>query len=211
MKIFFYSMLILISAGCTREYSPPVKPNGASYLVVEGTLNSGQGQAMLTLSRTTNLDTTATQFESGAQIIIQADDSSAFTLQESFQGQYIANDLNLDGNKKYRLKINTANGEEYVSDFVSVIPNTPIDTINYQQNEEGLEILINTHNPQNNTRYYQWQYEETWEYHSVYLTKLKYIITTTPQGDSYSLTYLSWLYPPDPFDSTIYTCWQFHL
>src|SRR4030095_9563268 len=98
MKTLFYSILILTWAACTREYNPPVKPNGSSYLVVEGTLNSGFGQAILTLSRTTNLDTTATQLEPSAQVIVQADDSTVFPLQESSKGQYIANDLNLDGN-----------------------------------------------------------------------------------------------------------------
>jgi hypothetical protein len=209
MKKLFYSLLILIAAGCTQKYIPPVRPSAGNYLVVEGTLNSGQGQATLILSRSTNLDTLATQYEQGAQIIIQADDSSVFSLQESNQGQYIANDLNLNSNKKYRLKIQTANGENYVSDFVPVIPNPPIDTINYQQTGAGLQISLNTHNPQNNTRYYQWLYKETWEFHSAYLSKLKYIITSTPQGYSYTLTPpVVAYYPPDPYDSSIYTCWQ---
>ena len=209
MKKLLYSVLILISGGCVQEYIPPVRPSGSSYLVVEGTLNSGQGPAVLTLSRTTNLDTTATQFEPGAQVIVQADDSSTFLLQESGPGQYMAENLNLNSNKKYRLKINTGNGEFYVSDFVSVIPNPPIDSINYQQNQEGLQIFVNTHNPQNNTRYYKWQYNETWEVHSAYISKLKYIINPTPQGYAYSLTpTVVAYYPPDPYDSSIFICWQ---
>ncbi len=209
MKKLLYSVLILISGGCVQEYIPPVKPSGSNYLVMEGTLNSGQGPASLTLSRTTNLDTMVTQFEPGAQVIVQADDSSTFPLQESSRGQYTAEDLNLNSNKKYRLKISTVNGETYVSDFVSVIPNPPIDSINHQKNQDGLQIFVNTHNPQNNTRYYKWQYTETWEFHSTYLSKLKYIIHSTPQGYSYSLSPpVVAYYPPDPYDSSIFICWQ---
>ena len=86
MKKLFYSILILITAGCTQEYLPPVKPSGSSWLVVDGSLNSGAGLASLTLSRTTNLDTTAPQYERGAAIIIQGDDSSTYDLQESSPG-----------------------------------------------------------------------------------------------------------------------------
>ena len=76
MKKLFYSILILITAGCTQEYIPPVKPPGSSWLVMDGSLNSGSGPASLTLSRTTSLDTTAPLYERGAVITIQGEDSS---------------------------------------------------------------------------------------------------------------------------------------
>jgi hypothetical protein len=209
MKKLFCFLLIIIAASCTQKYVPVLRPSSNNFLVMEGTLNSGSGQALLTLSRSTNLDSPATQYESGAQIIVQANDSSTFNLLETNAGQYTANDLNLDTTKKYRLKILTGNGEIYVSDFVSVIPNPPIDSINYLQNNDGLQISVNTHNPQNNTRYYQWLYNETWEFHAAYLSKLKYVITATPQGYAYALSPATVAYyPPDPYDSSIFICWQ---
>jgi hypothetical protein len=93
---------------------------------------------------------------------------------------------------------------------VAVIPNPPIDSISFAQSGAGLQLSVNTHNPQNNTRYYQWLYKETWEFHAAYLSNLKYVITPGPQGGLvYSLTPSVWhWYPPDPYDSSIYTCWQ---
>jgi hypothetical protein len=92
---------------------------------------------------------------------------------------------------------------------VAIIPNPPIDSISYLQNGAGLQISVNTHNPQNNTRYYKWQYKETWEFHSAYLSKLKYVIDPTPQGYIYSLKpAVVAYYPVDPYDSTIFICWQ---
>src|SRR3712207_6958843 len=32
----------------------------------------------------------------------------------------------------------------------------------------GVTIFVNTHNPENNTRYYRWEFDETWENRSVY-------------------------------------------
>ena len=40
-----------------------------------------------------------------------------------------------------------------------------------------MQLYINTHDPQDNTRYYQWEYTETWEFHSSYKSILKYKIT----------------------------------
>jgi hypothetical protein len=209
MNKLFYVILIICCDGCVQEYITPVKPTGDNYLVLEGTINSGPGAATLTLSRTTNLDVTGQQFEQHAEISVQADDSTSFTLTETSPGSYTANDLNLDSAKKFRLKIKTSNGEIYASDFVPVIPNPPIDSISYEQTSEGLPIYIHTHNSQNNTHYYKWQYTETWEYHSAYLSKLKYVITPEPTGYVYSLTppVVAW-YPPDPYDSSIFICYQ---
>ncbi|WP_332369299.1 DUF4249 domain-containing protein [Spirosoma telluris] len=49
-----------------------------------------------------------------------------------------------------------------------VIPTPPIDSITFHPDNEGLQVNVNTHDPKNNTRYYRWEYDQTWEYHSEY-------------------------------------------
>jgi hypothetical protein len=70
--------------------------------------------------------------------------------------------LNLDKAKKYRLQIKTAAGEEYRSDFVRVMTTPPIDQITWKKIDSRVEIYADTHDPQNNTRFYRWGFEETW-------------------------------------------------
>jgi len=36
----------------------------------------------------------------------------------------------------------------------------------WQRENDGLRLYANARDPQNDTKYYQWKYEETWEIHS---------------------------------------------
>jgi hypothetical protein len=46
-----------------------------------------------------------------------------------------------------------------------------IDTVTWKQNRD-VQIYLDTHDPQNNTKYYRWEFIETWEYHSFYDSNL---------------------------------------
>ena len=110
-------------------------------------------------------------YEHNAEVNIEGENHETFPLYENGNGVYVSSAaLNLNSNEKYRLQIKTRDGKEYVSDFATV-KNTPaIDSISWQRENGGLKIYVNTHDPQNNTKYYQWKYEETWEIHSAYLS-----------------------------------------
>ena len=208
-SIYVFGVLVLFAA-CIQKYSPPIQPAYTNNLVVEGSLNSGQGPALLTISRSNYLDSVAMLLETGATVVVQGDDSSNYPLTEITFGNYGAQDLTLDSNKTYRLKITTSNGEQYVSDFVHIVPNPPIDSVSYQFNtDSSVGIWVNTQNPQGNTRYYQWEYTETWEFHSAYGASLKFDSVLGPQGLTVSLsppTVYSFAIPE--IDTSIYICWQ---
>ncbi len=42
----------------------------------------------------------------------------------------------------------------------------------------GVQVFLNTHDPANATKYYRWEYIETWEFHSAYNSQLKYNVAT---------------------------------
>ena len=150
------------------------------------------------------------EFEKGAQVKVEGDDNTTYPLVEVKGGQYTANNLNLNSSKKYRLNIKTSGGKQYLSDYTVVKNNPPIDSISWQRGTEGVQLYINTHDPQNNTRYYQWEYVETWEFQSEFQTFIKYDVKTSSTGvKTYSTVYRD---PNNPqyFDSTQYYCWQIH-
>ena len=83
-------------------------------------------------------------------------------------GTYAAAPLNLDITHKYRVRIKTSNGEEYLSDYVVVKNSPPIDSVGFVSKASGVQIYANTHDPANNTKYYRWEYTEAWKFHSTY-------------------------------------------
>jgi hypothetical protein len=201
MKKIFYSLLILLLAGCKEKYISPFVSPETGYLVVEGSINAGQGVTSLTLSRTTKLDNRNVQYELGAQVKVEGDDNSLYNFFETGVGQYTASNLNLNNTRKYRINIKTSSGKEYISDFVPVKTTPPVDSISWKRENGGVQFYINTHDPLDNTRYYQWEYTETWEFHSFYRSTLTY----QNNNGNYSVAYK---YPTRTFDSSIFTCWQ---
>ena len=173
-KLLFFFMLLL-AVGCKEKFNPVVVATATNYLVVEGLINSGQGTTNIHLSRTTKLaDTTVLKPELGAQVMVEGDDNMQYLLSEKGAGVYAAGPLTLNSNNKYRLRIHTSNGKDYISDFVPVKPSPPIDSVSWKKGNNEVLISVNTHDPQNNTKYYRWDYEETWEYHSFLNSHLEY-------------------------------------
>jgi hypothetical protein len=206
MKQFFYCLLVIALAGCKEKYDLPFATPDTGYLVVEGVINKGPGLTLIELSRTNKLTDANKKYERGAMVQVEGDDNSLFTLAETGVGGYTAS-LNLLNDKKYRLRIKTLSGKEYLSDFVEVKITPPVDSISWQRESNGVQLNINTHDPQNNTRYYQWDYQETWEFHSAYRSVLKYVTTQGPFG-----TLVADIAYKDPithrYDSTIWKCWR---
>ena len=189
-------------AGCKEKYLSPVVRTTTGYLVLEGVINSGGEETKIKLSRTTYLSGgNAINPEKGAMVKLESNTNASFDLSESSEGTYTINNLQLDTSLQYRLNIKTNNGEEYLSDFARIRNNPPIDSISWVRENEGVQLYVNTHDPQNNTRYYQWEYKETWEFHSFFSASLKY---ATPQPP------FAGVIPRDINDPEIYTCWQYN-
>jgi Domain of unknown function (DUF4249) len=207
-RILLGLLLLLMVTGCKERYEPPIKSVASGYLVVEGVINSGPGNTTIMLSRSTPLDSTGRVYEQGAGVTLLGEDNSHVSLFEQTAGHYSADNLNLNKAIKYRIKIQTVSGKEYLSDFAPVLTNPPIDSISWLRENGDVQMYINTHNPLNNTRYYQWEYDETWEFHSQYYSFLKYKIEQIQGVQIYSVVYKDSLH--FTYDSSIYTCWQFN-
>jgi len=175
VKIFLGYVMLVAGFACRDLYKPAIISSNDSYLVIEGVLNAGTGPTMIRLSRTFKLDDTARlKTERNAQVIVEGKDNTTRPLAMTGDGIYTSPNLNMAINQEYRLRVTTANGKEYLSEYV-VAKKTPlIDSIGFQQEDKGVQIYVNAHDDSNNTRYYRWDYDETWEIRSFYYSTLKY-------------------------------------
>jgi hypothetical protein len=143
---------------------------------VEGNLNSAPANTTITISRSEPLTDTATEmFENGAAVTVEGSDGSVYTATAGGNGAYSFGVLPLDSTKTYRLNIKTMDGSQYLSAYVPVISNPPIDSVNVTYDANGATLNVNTHDIPRKTGYYEWSYIETWEYHSAEESEYIYV------------------------------------
>ncbi|HVU95180.1 MAG TPA: DUF4249 domain-containing protein [Puia sp.] len=196
--ISFLLIAIISILGCKQSYLPPAIANPPNYLVVEAFLNTNAGEnTVIRLSHTVKLDTPLISPEQGATVTVEGADNTLYKFDESGNGAYTASLSTLNYNTSYRLHIVTATGKQYASDYFPLIASPPIDSISFKRMDDddhkGVTVYANTHDPQNKTRFYRWEYEETWEFHSAYFANIQYV----PRGMTAN-------YSPN----TISTCWH---
>jgi Domain of unknown function (DUF4249) len=198
-KLLLFSLLLLTLHGqCVDKYNSPYTSPSTGYLVVEGYI-SGNSPTRYTLSRTIPLPgDSAIPMETGASVQVEGNDNSVYPLTEQNTGNYGTTDtLPLNTATQYRLRITTAAGEQFLSSYVPYEPTPPIDSVNWIENSNGVQIYVNTHDPANATRYYQWEYGETWAYESAEQSIVEYKSDTSP------VAVIS-----RPAADQIYRCWH---
>lgn len=176
MRKWLYLVLLctLYATGCKRLYAPPAIAASNNFLVVEGAISGGPDSTYIKLSRTVKISSKlASRPELNAVVTIEDDQSLVFPLTETGNGQYGYAGLNLDNTHKYRLRIKTSGGEQYLSDLVQVSNSPPIDSVSYDvkgsvTSGPGLNVYVSTHDPTNTAKYYRWDYQETWIFHSFF-------------------------------------------
>jgi hypothetical protein len=196
--LLFLSCVAVPQLRCIDKYNSPYTSPSTGYLVVEGYI-SGNSQTRYTLSRTIPLPGDSTiPMETGASVQVEGNDNSVYPLTEQSAGNYsTADTLSLNPAAQYRLRITTAAGQQFLSSYVAYKPTPPIDSVSWIENSNGVQIYVNTHDPANATRYYQWEYGETWAYESAEQSIVEYKSDTSP------VAVIS-----RPAADQIYRCWH---
>ncbi len=159
------------------SFDPVLKQQDINSLVVEGYID-GAAPSTFKISRSRKLtvrDTATRRYELGAAVSIEDDHQNTYPLTEQGNGIYSSvSILNLNPAYQYRVHIFTSGGIEYASDLVPYKQSPAIDTVDWEFKDDGVQILLNTHDPNNATKYYRWEYNETWEFHASFRSYYKY-------------------------------------
>jgi len=161
-------VLLVNGAGCKKAYDPPAISTPASYLVIEGIINSGGDSTIIKITRTINLNQTATDSVVGALATVEDNQGNSFVLPEQTNGIYVSPGLSVDKTRAYRLRVKTTDNQVYLSAFEPVIITPPIDSVGFKVESSGLQVYVNTHDATSSVKYYRWAYNETWEFHSYF-------------------------------------------
>ena len=174
-----FCCLLIVALGCKQHYTLPDQAiKQTNYLVVEGNINVGQDSTIITLTRSVPVtDTTkALVPEIGAAITVETDAGRTFPLVEIGNGAYAVSNIPLGpASEKYRLNITSSGNRQYLSSFVVYKKAPAIDSVSWEQHDDGVHIYVNTHDDQNKSLYYKWNFTEVWEYHAAFKSSIVYV------------------------------------
>jgi hypothetical protein len=165
-KLSFYAGLVVLS-GCVETYEAPKTLDDVDVLVIDGFLNATNRSVVVNISHAQSLSSSEPPVvEARATVDIHADDGSHVVLNETSAGTYSRDNLNIDPKRKYQLRVTTAKGHQYQSDYVDVRLAPPITTVTIEPRDDhsALDVLLSSKDPKSETRYYRWDFMETWEY-----------------------------------------------
>lgn len=199
-----YTVIVIVVAvifakGCVTPFEPEGIKAIDNMIVIEGNiLLNDITRVMISRSLALNSESTI-DYVSKANVWVENQNGVRYVGYESKQGKKIEYQINTNGLNpalKYKLCV-TIGSKRYESELLSVLVAPQIDSIGFKTNpvKKSVTFYVNTHDPQNKTRYYKWNYTEDWEFKSEYMTGIEYDPNTKSVKDL-------------PWDKNRYYCWN---
>ena len=167
--------LVLLFSNCIQEFHPPSQ-GYENLLVVEAFLSDGDDPFEVTLSRSIPIDTSAFIPEPGATVSLsEISGEQYFLIESKVPGIYFyPGKINAQIGKSYQIHIQTRNGNQYESSHVTMRETPDIEAVTFRFEErpasgtKGMQIFVSTKDESNDTWYYRWEWDETWEFRTAY-------------------------------------------
>jgi len=165
-KILSLFLIGLAINSCTEPYA--LQPESyEEAIVIEATLTNEFKKQEIKLSRTFRLEENGPSFESGANVRVDDDMGNQYFFEE-IDGKYVSSiEFQAVPNRVYQLHISTSDGKIYTS------TNEKLSTINEMQDlvptvatiqgVRGVEINAISFDPENTSKYYRYEYEESYK------------------------------------------------
>lgn len=165
-KISVFLILSLATISCTEQYAFK-NTDFESALVVEGTITNEIKNQTIRVSKVYELEETGPKFEYGANVFITDDQGNEYQFEEKDTVYVSLTEFRAEPGKKYQLKIKTREGKNYTSDEQTLTTETKIDnitaTVENVGGERGVQINVNSYDPTNTSKYYRYEYIETYK------------------------------------------------
>lgn len=183
IHIAFLTLISLIIYNCIE----PVTITTDSFedtLVVEATITNELKFQKINLSRTFELNSNNLIVESNADVKIIEDNGNTYTFEENAPGEYLStSQFAAKSNTRYELIVLTTNGKEYRSIETMEDSAAEIERINFikelnDNGDLGVSVYCNSFDPSGNSRYYRYEFEETYKFIAPFWSRLKISVTS---------------------------------
>lgn len=170
-KIFLLIIGLLFS--CEEPYTPDYIPEDSTpLLIIEGYIDmSGNSRFKLSHTVPLNAEESASPVPTAA-LTIESEDGQVYSRSgTSASGEYTIPHGALNMNTRYRLRVQVQD-KIYLSEWVRPYATSEISGIDNQRAGAGMDIFVSTVNKNDNSRYYRWEFEETWKFTARYVSLL---------------------------------------
>lgn len=200
-KIFLIIVLAFAIYSCTEPYA--IQTNTfEDALVIEATITNELKKQEIKITRSYTFEETEPVVETGATVNITDDLGNLYNFEE-VNGKYVSEfEFEAMPNRQYQLFIETTNGKQYTSTREKLTTVSPLTAVNATQKTifgvDGVEITANSYDPTGNSKYYRFEYEETYKIVSPFWTPEK--LNLSYNHDDFTVT--AWFTQKD-YDSSI--------
>ncbi|WJS96150.1 DUF4249 domain-containing protein [Flavobacterium johnsoniae] len=169
-KIILLRFLITLTLasifGCTTPYAYQAN-EFEDLVVIEANITNELKNQQIKISRTYTLEESAPRFESQAEVYITDDIGNKYDFQENNQTYTSINQFQATADRSYQLHVRTKDGHSYISTTEKMPTQTEIENLQAtavtKNGELGVEITVNSTDPTNSSKYYRYEYEETYK------------------------------------------------
>lgn len=159
-----------------------------SALVVEGTITDQYETQRILVSRAFPLDTVLMSGASKAKVEVYDSNGNLYKFNESSAGVYTSViPFAVVSGRSYSLTIQTNDGRTYVSEETEVPAKSTIDNLYAERDvkddgaEEGMFIYVDSYNASGASKYYRYEYEETYKIIAPFYSSADaYVVSRTP-------------------------------
>lgn len=166
-KLTIALLLSILLTSCTETYVLQTDTYEEA-LVIEATITNELKKQEIKLSKTAKLEDDGVAIETGATVSIKDDLGAIYTFKED-NGIYLSeNAFQAVPNRTYTLEIKTKDGKIYQSSNETVTTANEIEDITSEvvtdrKEGRGVQIRVHSYDPGNTSKYYRYEYEETYK------------------------------------------------
>lgn len=209
IRTLFLSMLALSLTACIYPYEADI-PNSGKSLVIDGDILIGEN-TMVNVSFTQPMDGSGASAPPLADVWVEDDAGTVYdgVLAAGELASpaplptmtYMVDTKSAVPGRKYKLCVRLVDGDRrYESDWCEVQKPVSFDELKYIKDEEHNRLALAISISGQDSRYYRWSYEETWEYHAFYHAYYQYIPPASMVGGYGEITHFT--------DRDNYACWR---